>query len=168
MVTITPDMKVAQVLDEHPELLDVLVSQSPEFRRLNNPLLRRTLARSVVVGRPLGDRFWVAAGWLALTGWASTAIQGFLYKISTFLMFLHRYAPLVGQRPVPKLDEMYHHRLALIGWGLWVVGVALAAMAVLLNLSPVLQAAILILMAGGLAFLLNMLQVGRHWVRDAC
>ena len=42
---ITPDTKVAELLRHYPELEDVLVSMSEEFRRLKNPVLRRTVAR---------------------------------------------------------------------------------------------------------------------------
>ncbi|MEW6337028.1 MAG: DUF1858 domain-containing protein [Acidobacteriota bacterium] len=43
--TVNPTTKVGPLLDAHPELEDVLIAISPEFRRLKNPLLRRTVAR---------------------------------------------------------------------------------------------------------------------------
>ncbi|MBI2955445.1 MAG: DUF2249 domain-containing protein [Chloroflexi bacterium] len=49
--TITPNMKIAEVLKEHPELLDVLVAQSPHFSRLKNPILRRIHGRLVTVAQ---------------------------------------------------------------------------------------------------------------------
>lgn len=59
---VRPDQKIASVLKEHPELLDVLVAQSPAFNRLKNPLMRRTFARMAsiehaagVAGVPLAD-----------------------------------------------------------------------------------------------------------------
>lgn len=42
---INGDTKVGALLDAHPELEAVLVGLSPEFKRLQNPLLRRTVAR---------------------------------------------------------------------------------------------------------------------------
>ncbi len=42
---VNPTTKVGPLLDAHPELEDVLIAISPEFRRLKNPLLRRTVAR---------------------------------------------------------------------------------------------------------------------------
>jgi len=42
---ITPDLKVADLLTHYPELEEVLISLSPEFRRLKNPVLRRTVAK---------------------------------------------------------------------------------------------------------------------------
>lgn len=48
---VTPNMKVGEVLKEHPELLDVLVAQSPEFKRLKNPVLRRIHGRLVTLAQ---------------------------------------------------------------------------------------------------------------------
>lgn len=48
---ITLNMKVGDVLKEHPELLDVLVAQSPHFSRLKNPILRRIHGRLVTLAQ---------------------------------------------------------------------------------------------------------------------
>ncbi|MBI4914539.1 MAG: DUF1858 domain-containing protein [Acidobacteria bacterium] len=42
---VNPETRVGPLLDAHPELEDVLIGLSPEFRRLRNPILRRTVAR---------------------------------------------------------------------------------------------------------------------------
>jgi len=42
---VNPETRVRPLLDAHPELEDVLIGLSPEFRRLKNPILRRTVAR---------------------------------------------------------------------------------------------------------------------------
>ena len=42
---VNPESRVGPLLDEHPKLEDVLIGLSPEFRRLRNPILRRTVAR---------------------------------------------------------------------------------------------------------------------------
>jgi len=42
---ITPDTKVGALLDAYPELESVLVELAPPFRKLRNPVLRRTVAR---------------------------------------------------------------------------------------------------------------------------
>src|SRR5690606_11383531 len=46
-------------------------------------LLVAGLARNV----PPGDPLWLVVGWLAIGGTALTAIQGFFYKITTFLIW---------------------------------------------------------------------------------
>jgi len=42
---ITPKTRVAELLDAYPELEDVLVEIAPPFKKLKNPVLRRTIAR---------------------------------------------------------------------------------------------------------------------------
>ena len=42
---ITAGTKVAALLSEHPELEDLLISMSPAFIKLRNPVLRRSVAR---------------------------------------------------------------------------------------------------------------------------
>ncbi|MBR9976721.1 MAG: DUF1858 domain-containing protein [Bacteroidetes bacterium] len=42
---ITPQTKVAELLEAHPQLEDVLIDMAPAFRKLKTPLLRRTIAR---------------------------------------------------------------------------------------------------------------------------
>ena len=42
---ITPDIKIYELLEKYPMVEDVLISLAPEFRKLKNPILRRTIAR---------------------------------------------------------------------------------------------------------------------------
>ena len=42
---ITPKTKVAELLDAYPQLEDVLIDIAPTFKKLKNPVLRRTIAR---------------------------------------------------------------------------------------------------------------------------
>lgn len=42
---ITPKTKVAELLEAYPELEDVLIDLAPAFKKLKNPLLRKTIAR---------------------------------------------------------------------------------------------------------------------------
>jgi hypothetical protein len=59
---ITPRTRVAELLDAYPELEQVLVDAAPPFRKLRNPVLRKTIARvtsleqaASVAGVPLRD-----------------------------------------------------------------------------------------------------------------
>lgn len=45
MHDITPETRVGALLDDRPELEEVLIALSPAFERLRNPVLRRTVAR---------------------------------------------------------------------------------------------------------------------------
>lgn len=42
---ITPDIKIHELLDTYPELEDIFIEISPLFKKLKNPVLRRTIAR---------------------------------------------------------------------------------------------------------------------------
>jgi uncharacterized protein (DUF2249 family) len=44
-IIITPKTKISELLDSFPELEDVLIAQAPEFIKLRNPILRRTIAK---------------------------------------------------------------------------------------------------------------------------
>jgi hypothetical protein len=61
-VQITPDTKVATFLKDFPELEDELLRLSPDFAKLRNPILRRTVARvtslrqaAKIAGLPLAE-----------------------------------------------------------------------------------------------------------------
>ena len=42
---IEPETKVAALLDHYPELEDVLIGMAPPFKKLKNPILRKTVAK---------------------------------------------------------------------------------------------------------------------------
>lgn len=50
-MTVNPETRIGPLLDAYPELEAVLIGLSPEFRRLQNPLLRRTVARVATVSQ---------------------------------------------------------------------------------------------------------------------
>jgi hypothetical protein len=106
---------------------------------------------------------WVAVVWMTITGLAFSAIQGFFYKIATFLVWLKRYAPVAGREPVPKLEQLYNKRLAVAGWALWTAAMVAGTIAILANWD-VLAPIGLLLLAGVLCFLVNVVAIARHWL----
>lgn len=42
---ITPETKISALLDHYPQLEEVLIEMAPAFKKLNNPILRKTIAR---------------------------------------------------------------------------------------------------------------------------
>jgi hypothetical protein len=42
---ITPKTKIYDLLEAYPELEDLLIKSAPEFKKLKNPVLRKTIAR---------------------------------------------------------------------------------------------------------------------------
>jgi hypothetical protein len=53
-VPITPETRIAQLLDAYPQLEDLLIRQAPAFERLKNPILLRTVARLTTLERAAG------------------------------------------------------------------------------------------------------------------
>jgi hypothetical protein len=49
MTPIIPSMKVGRLLEEFPELEETLIGLSPQFKKLKNPVLRRTVANIVTL-----------------------------------------------------------------------------------------------------------------------
>lgn len=59
---ITPLTKIADLLDAYPEVEEELIAQAPAFKRLRNPVLRKTVARvatiekaATIAGIPVPD-----------------------------------------------------------------------------------------------------------------
>jgi hypothetical protein len=62
VLLIDPETKVAALLDHYPELEDVLIAIAPPFKKLRNPILRRSVARvaslrqaAAVAGLPVDE-----------------------------------------------------------------------------------------------------------------
>ncbi len=48
---ITPKTKIYDLLEAYPELEDTLISAAPEFKKLKNPVLRKTITRITNIGQ---------------------------------------------------------------------------------------------------------------------
>ncbi len=48
---ITPKTRIYDLLEAYPQLEDSLISMAPEFRKLKNPVLRKTIARITNIGQ---------------------------------------------------------------------------------------------------------------------
>ena len=48
---ITPKTKIYDLLEAYPELEDILIDAAPEFRKLKNPVLRKTITRITNIGQ---------------------------------------------------------------------------------------------------------------------
>jgi hypothetical protein len=108
------------------------------------------------------DPIWVAVIWLGVFGTAGTAIQGFFYKIATFLVWLKRYAPVAGRETVPKLEQLYDRRIAVAGWGLWTSAIVLGGVAILAGWGIMAMTGV-VLFAGVACFTTNVVMIARHW-----
>lgn len=50
-IPITPETRIAELLEAYPQLEEVLVQQSPHFKALKNPVLRKTVAKVATLER---------------------------------------------------------------------------------------------------------------------
>ena len=50
-MTIAPDTRIGDLLQEYPELLEVLADYAPAFAKLRNPLLRRVIGRMATLAQ---------------------------------------------------------------------------------------------------------------------
>jgi len=48
---ITPKTKIYDLLEAYPQLEETLIASAPEFRKLKNPVLRKTIARITSIGQ---------------------------------------------------------------------------------------------------------------------
>lgn len=64
----------------------------------------------------------LVAYFLVLLGGISMFVAGHYYKIVPFLVWYHRFGPLVGKRKVPKVAELYQERAVAANGALLVLG----------------------------------------------
>lgn len=78
----------------------------------------------VALSRGLADVQLLTTYFVVLLTAISLFIAGHYYKIVPFLVWYHRFGPLVGTRKVPKVAELYSERVAKIDGLLLVAGCA--------------------------------------------
>jgi hypothetical protein len=70
-------------------------------------------------------------GWIAVWGWAGMIVHGMLTRIVPFLVWFHRFSPLVGRVPVPPIRRMLPEAWTRLGFALHLSSVAAGALAIL-------------------------------------
>jgi len=75
------------------------------------------------LARGFADLHLLVTYFVVLLGAITLFIAGHYYKIVPFLVWYHRFGPLVGLRKVPKVSELFSERAALIDAVLLVAGV---------------------------------------------
>lgn len=90
-----------------------------------------------------------------VTGYVAAALLGIslfvaahYYKILPFLVWYHRFGPLAGKRPVPRVAELYGEKVALVAAALQLSGALGIIGATLLGLAPVARLAAVAYAAG--------------------
>lgn len=85
-------------------------------------LLGALLLAPFALVRGLADMHLLVTYFAVLLGAVSLFVAGHYYKIVPFLVWYHRFGPLVGKRKVPKVAELYSERVALANGALLVLG----------------------------------------------
>jgi hypothetical protein len=73
----------------------------------------------------------VLFGWIALWGWVGMIMHGMLTRIVPFLVWLHRFAPLVGEMHVPSVGKLHPDALTRRGLALHLGSLLLGVVAIL-------------------------------------
>lgn len=101
----------------------------------------------------------VLFGWLALWGWAGMIVHGMLTRIVPFLVWFHRFAPLVGRVAVPSVKGLLPDRRTRVGFALHVASVATGAAAILSHDAVLTRLAGLLLLATALSLGASLIHV---------
>ena len=94
--------------------------------------------------------------------WCSLFIAGHYYKIVPFLIWYHRFGPLIGIRKVPKVAELFSQRAALIDGLLLVTGYAGIAVAIFLRSAALARAFAVVFAAGALFEVIMIARISRR------
>lgn len=100
--------------------------------------------------RGLTDPHLLATYFVALIGALSLFVAGHYYKIVPFIVWYHRFGPLVGKRKVPKVAELYSEAAARVDAALLVSGWLGLAAATYAGSAGGVRAAALVFTAGAL------------------
>ncbi|HEX2167213.1 MAG TPA: hypothetical protein VHG09_08225 [Longimicrobiales bacterium] len=91
----------------------------------------------------------------------SLFIAAHYYKIVPFLVWYHRFGPLAGKRPVPRVSDLYSARIATLAAGALVVGAAGLIGAVVFGMPVVARTAALVFACGVVIESAQMVQLWR-------
>lgn len=101
----------------------------------------------------------LAYGYFLFIGFISMLIIGQLYKILPFLTWYHKYSSKAGIEKVPMLRDMYNEKLSYLSYYLIISAVIGVPASVLLHIEFVLLIFFIIMLAGTLLFVFNMLKI---------
>lgn len=131
--------RVKRVLDPGMRLAGIAVA----FLALGVGLAPIALARGLAA-----PRLMVGYVTTLVVGGFTLFVVAHYYKIVPFLVWYHRFGPLAGKRPVPRVAELYDARLALVAVALLALGALGLSGAILAGLTGVARGAAVLFAAG--------------------
>ncbi len=96
------------------------------------------------------NNFLYSSMWLLFVGFFAFLINGHLYKIVPFLVWFHRFSPLVGKRKVPMLNEMYPKKMAEFEFWFSFAGTVLSTLGLLVSNDELFRGGVYLLFMGAL------------------
>jgi hypothetical protein len=85
-------------------------------------LASATLLAPIALTRGVSDPQLLSTYFVVLLGGISLFVAGHYFKIVPFIVWYHRFGPLVGKRKVPKVAELYSESTARIDAALLIAG----------------------------------------------
>lgn len=123
------------------------------------PLTGITAAASLLLNLPYTPLLLV---WLAVWGWAGMIIHGMLTRIVPFLVWFHRFSPLVGRVPVPSVRRLLPDGWVRLGFALHAATLVAGAVAIASRETWIARLTGLLLMATALQLGRSLLHVLRQ------
>jgi hypothetical protein len=114
------------------------------------------------IARGIGDLHLLATYFVVLLGAIAIFIAGHYYKIIPFLVWYHRFGPLVGVRPVPKVAELFSQRAAHAGAAMLVAGWLGLALGTYVGSAAIVRTFATLFAAGVLLEIVIVVQVARR------
>jgi len=110
-------------------------------------------------------RWQLLFGWFAIWGWAAMIMHGMLTRIVPFLVWFHRFAPLIGRSYVPSIRSLLSQKRIRTGFAFHLASVAMGAAAIVTQANLFARATAALLIGTGICLggsLINVLrQPGR-------
>jgi hypothetical protein len=114
------------------------------------------------LGRGLADLRLLATYFVVLLGGLTLFVAGHYYKIVPFLVWYYRFGPLVGERRVPTVAELFDARIAFVDGAVLVVGLLGVALGTFTGVATIARAGACVFAAGALLEIVVIAQVARR------